>query len=56
MSRDAVATLGLAAAGLNFAADTTSGYQSNILSGNGTNVIGGTNMGHNVCSGILTCP
>ena len=42
-------------AGLNFGADTTSGYQNNVMSGNTTNVIGGTNMGHNVCGGAL-CP
>jgi hypothetical protein len=35
--------------------DATSGYQNNILSGNGTNVTGGTNMGHNVCGSAL-CP
>jgi hypothetical protein len=42
--------------GLNFSSDTSSGYQNNILSGNGTNVVGGTNMGHNVCGGSTTCP
>jgi hypothetical protein len=41
--------------GLNFGVDTTSGYQNNIISGNGTEVTGGTNLGHNVCSGAL-CP
>ncbi len=41
--------------GLNFFADTTSGYQNNIISANGANVTGGTNMGHNVC-GTSTCP
>jgi hypothetical protein len=36
--------------------DTTSGYQNNIISGNGATVTGGTNMGHNVCNGTTTCP
>ncbi|MBI3758745.1 MAG: hypothetical protein HY269_03220, partial [Deltaproteobacteria bacterium] len=40
--------------GLNFA-DGTSGYQNNVMSGNTTNVVGGTNMGHNVC-GTALCP
>ena len=40
--------------GLNFV-DGSSGYQNNIISGNGTNVTGGTNMGHNVC-GTSLCP
>ncbi len=41
--------------GLNFS-DSTSGYQNNIISGNtGGAVVGGTNMGHNVCNGAL-CP
>jgi hypothetical protein len=40
--------------GLNLS-DGSSGYQNNILSGNGTNVAGGTNMGHNVCNTAL-CP
>lgn len=40
--------------GLNFA-DGTSGYQNNVMSGNTTNVLGGTNMGHNVCGAAL-CP
>jgi hypothetical protein len=35
--------------------DATSGYQNNILSGNGATVTGGTNMGHNVCGSAL-CP
>jgi len=39
--------------GLNFGADTTSGYQNNILTGNGTNVTGGINLGHNVCGSSL---
>jgi hypothetical protein len=39
---------------LNFA-DSTSGYQNNIVSGNGGTVTGGSNMGHNVCNGSLTC-
>ena len=34
--------------GLNFS-DATSGYQNNILTGNGTNVTGGTSLSHNVC-------
>jgi hypothetical protein len=38
--------------GLNFS-DTTSGYQSNIISGNSTNVTGGTSLGHNVCGSTL---
>lgn len=42
--------------GLNFGADTTSGYQNNIIAGNVTTVVGGTNMGHNVCNGSSTCP
>jgi hypothetical protein len=41
--------------GLNFG-DATSGYQNNIISGNGATVVGGTNMGQNVCNGSLTCP
>jgi hypothetical protein len=41
--------------GLNFGVDTTSGYQNNIISGNGTEVTGGTNLGHNVC-GTAICP
>ena len=45
---------GNAGFGLNFA-DTSSGYESNILSSNGTSVAGGTNMGHNICNGAL-CP
>lgn len=36
--------------------DATSGYQNNILSGNGATVTNGTNMGHNVCNGTTTCP
>ncbi len=36
--------------GLNFS-DATTGYQNNILNGNGTNVTGGTTLGHNLCSG-----
>lgn len=36
--------------------DATSGYQNNIISGNGATVTGGTNMGHNVCNGSNTCP
>jgi hypothetical protein len=36
--------------GLNFS-DATTGYQNNILSGNGTDITGGTNLGKNVCSG-----
>jgi len=35
--------------------DATSGYQTNIISGNGGTVTGGTNMGHNVCNTAL-CP
>lgn len=42
--------------GLNFGADTTSGYQNNIINGNGATVTGGSNMGHNVCNGTTTCP
>jgi hypothetical protein len=34
----------------------TSGYQNNIINGNGATVTGGTNMGHNVCNGMTTCP
>jgi hypothetical protein len=41
--------------GLSFG-DTTSGYQNNIISGNGATVTSGTNMGHNVCNGTATCP
>jgi len=42
--------------GLNFS-DTTSGYQNNIISGNGATVVGGTQLGTNtnVCNGS-TCP
>ena len=40
--------------GLNFATDVTSGYENNIIAGNGTTVIGGTNNGHNVCTGATT--
>jgi hypothetical protein len=36
--------------------DGTSGYQNNIISGNGATVTNGTNMGHNVCNGSITCP
>jgi hypothetical protein len=36
--------------------DATSGYQNNVISGNGATVTGGTNMGHNVCNGSTTCP
>jgi hypothetical protein len=36
--------------------DTTSGYQNNIISGNGGTVSGGTQMGSNVCNGSSTCP
>jgi hypothetical protein len=39
--------------GLDFS-DSTSGYLNNVIN-NGSNVIGGTNMGGNVCSGTL-CP
>jgi hypothetical protein len=42
-------------AGLSFS-DSTSGYESNIISGNGTTAVSGTNMGHNVCNGTSTCP
>lgn len=38
--------------GLNFS-DTTTGYENNILNGNGTNVTGGRSLGHNLCSGTL---
>ena len=42
--------------GLNFLGDTSSGYQDNIISGNGGgNVTGGTNLGNNVC-GSAACP
>jgi hypothetical protein len=41
--------------GLNFGSDATSGYQSNVMNLNGTDVMGGTNLGHNVCSGAA-CP
>ena len=42
--------------GLNFS-DATSGYQNNIISGNGATVVGGTQLGvsTNVCNGG-TCP
>jgi hypothetical protein len=42
--------------GLNFT-DATSGYQNNIISGNGATVVGGTQLGTNtnVCNGT-TCP
>ncbi len=36
--------------------DAKSGYQNNIISGNGATVTGGTNMGHNVCNGTAICP
>jgi len=39
--------------GLDFA-DSTSGYLSNVLN-NSSNVVEGTNMGNNVCSGTI-CP
>jgi hypothetical protein len=39
--------------GLDFA-DSTSGYLNNVLNGNTTNVLGGFNMGGNVCGGS-TC-
>jgi hypothetical protein len=39
--------------GLDFA-DSTSGYQNDVLN-NSSNVLGGTNMGNNVCSGTV-CP
>jgi hypothetical protein len=45
---------GNAGTGLGFG-DSSSGYQNNIVTGNGTNITGGTNLGHNVCNGAL-CP
>jgi len=43
------------ASGLNFA-DDTSGYHENVMTGNTTAAVsGGTNMGANVCNGVL-CP
>jgi hypothetical protein len=44
---------GNSGSGLDFA-DTTSGYLSNVLN-NSSNVLNGTNMGNNVCSGTI-CP
>jgi len=41
--------------GLNFL-DTTSGYQNDIMLGNGKSVAGGTDMGANVCNGSTICP
>jgi hypothetical protein len=41
-------------AGLNFT-DATSGYVSDVLSGNGSTITNGTNLGANVCNGS-TCP
>jgi hypothetical protein len=36
--------------------DATSGYLNNIITGNLATVVGGTNMGGNVCNGTATCP
>lgn len=44
---------GNSGSGLDFA-DSTSGYLSNVLN-NSSNVVGGTNMGNNLCSGTI-CP
>jgi len=33
-----------------------SGYAENTMSGNGTDVVGGLNLGHNACNGTPTCP
>ncbi|HTT76791.1 MAG TPA: hypothetical protein VMF50_12530 [Candidatus Binataceae bacterium] len=44
---------GNSGSGLDFS-DATSGYLSNVLN-NSSNVINGTNMGNNVCSGTI-CP
>jgi parallel beta helix pectate lyase-like protein len=38
--------------GLSFS-DSTSGYQNNIISGNGATVVGGTSLTHNVCDGSI---
>jgi hypothetical protein len=40
--------------GLNFSTDTTSGYSNNVIQGT-TPVVGGTNLGANVCNGGA-CP
>lgn len=42
--------------GLNFGADDTSGYENNVLNGNGGGIISGTNLGHNVIDGVATTP
>jgi hypothetical protein len=36
--------------------DATSGYLNNIITGNLATVVGGTNMGGNICNGTATCP
>jgi hypothetical protein len=36
--------------------DATSGYLNNIINGNLATVVGGTNMGGNICNGSATCP
>ncbi len=42
-------------AGLNFT-DATSGYVANVIQGNGSTVVNGTNLGANACNGVATCP
>jgi hypothetical protein len=44
----------LAGNGMTFT-DASSGYLNNIINGNKATVVGGTNMGGNICNATTTC-